>query len=84
MTFVSFGQALSTLQSAFSSSLHFLSLVAQWSPSFPAAYFSTMWQDDEDNNPYGSFNNQDPSGAPTNAAMSTSCNAAQTFTLEQR
>ena len=28
-----------------------------------------MWQDDEDNNPYGSFNNQDPA----NPALSASC-----------
>ncbi|EXJ64487.1 sorting nexin-41 [Cladophialophora yegresii CBS 114405] len=31
-----------------------------------------MWQDDEDNNPYGSFNNQDPSAVPTNPTLSTS------------
>ncbi|KIW73055.1 hypothetical protein PV04_01202 [Phialophora macrospora] len=31
-----------------------------------------MWQDDEDNNPYGSFNNQDPSVVPTNPTLSTS------------
>jgi len=28
-----------------------------------------MWQDDEDNNPYGSFDNQDSAGDPT----TTSC-----------
>jgi hypothetical protein len=28
-----------------------------------------MWQDDEDNNPYGSFNNQDPA----NPALSAAC-----------
>jgi hypothetical protein len=28
-----------------------------------------MWQDDEDNNPYGSFNNQDPA----NPSLSTAC-----------
>ncbi|OCT53967.1 Sorting nexin-41 [Cladophialophora carrionii] len=31
-----------------------------------------MWQDDEDNNPYGSFNNQDASVVPTNPTLSTS------------
>lgn len=32
---------------------------------------TTMWQDDEDNNPYGSFN-QDSTGT-TNPALSASC-----------
>src|SRR5882757_4010198 len=32
-----------------------------------------MWQDDEDNNPYGSFHNQDSSVEPTNPPLSTSC-----------
>ncbi|KAK5457281.1 Sorting nexin, cytoplasm-to-vacuole targeting pathway/endosomal sorting [Exophiala xenobiotica] len=31
-----------------------------------------MWQDDEDNNPYGSYTNQDSTGEPTNPALSTS------------
>ncbi|KAJ4512885.1 Sorting nexin, cytoplasm-to-vacuole targeting pathway/endosomal sorting [Exophiala dermatitidis] len=31
-----------------------------------------MWQDDEDNNPYGSFDNQEHSAGPTNPALSAS------------
>lgn len=42
---------------------------------------TTMWQDDEDNNPYGSFN-QDSTGT-TNTVPSASCTIANHMAFSQ-
>ncbi|OAP59454.1 hypothetical protein AYL99_06752 [Fonsecaea erecta] len=41
-------------------------------PCLSVACQHKMWQDDEDNNPYGSFNNQDSATEPSNPTLSTS------------